>query len=166
MVSAERPVVRLSWARATGAADEFIVYRNGVQVARFDGGEFQATSTTWRWEDWSVEPNRESVYKVHAVVAGTPNLLEFDQGFFVKGGDGLSDVKPIAGMYKQQVYALARYLQLPSAIANRAPTTETFLPLPGRRTGGTAISRRPERYSPVIESGCANSPATEPEWTT
>jgi len=59
-------------------------------------------------------------------VIGTPNLLEFDQGFFVKGGDGLADVKPIAHLYKTQVYALARALGLPDAIARRAPTTETF----------------------------------------
>jgi NAD+ synthase len=59
-------------------------------------------------------------------VVGTPNLLEFDQGFFVKGGDGLADVKPIAHLYKTQVYALARALGLPDAIASRAPTTETF----------------------------------------
>jgi NAD+ synthase len=59
-------------------------------------------------------------------VIGTPNLLEFDQGFFVKGGDGLADVKPIAHLYKTQVYALAQALGLPDAIARRAPTTETF----------------------------------------
>lgn len=59
-------------------------------------------------------------------VIGTPNLLEFDQGFFVKGGDGLADVKPIARLYKGQVYALARELGLPDAIATRPPTTETF----------------------------------------
>ena len=59
-------------------------------------------------------------------VIGTPNLLEYDQGFFVKGGDGLADVKPIARLYKGQVYALARALELPEAIAGRAPTTETF----------------------------------------
>jgi NAD+ synthase len=59
-------------------------------------------------------------------VLGTPNLLEYDQGFFVKGGDGLADVKPIARLYKTQVYALARALGLPEAIATRAPTTETF----------------------------------------
>jgi NAD+ synthase len=59
-------------------------------------------------------------------VVGTPNLLEYDQGFFVKGGDGLADVKPIARLYKSQVYLLARELGLPSAIAERAPTTETF----------------------------------------
>ncbi len=59
-------------------------------------------------------------------VVGTPNLLEYDQGFFVKGGDGLADVKPIARLYKSQVYLLARELGLPAAIATRAPTTETF----------------------------------------
>jgi NAD+ synthase len=59
-------------------------------------------------------------------VVGTPNLLEYDQGFFVKGGDGLADVKPIARLYKSQVYALARELGLPEAIAARSPTSETF----------------------------------------
>lgn len=59
-------------------------------------------------------------------VIGTPNLLEYDQGFFVKGGDGLADVKPIARLYKSQVYVLAHELGLPEAIATRPPTTETF----------------------------------------
>jgi NAD+ synthase len=59
-------------------------------------------------------------------VVGTPNFLEFDQGFFVKGGDGLADVKPIASVYKTQVYALARELGLPESIATRYPTTDTF----------------------------------------
>jgi NAD+ synthase len=59
-------------------------------------------------------------------VIGTPNLLEYDQGFFVKGGDGLADIKPIAHLYKGQVYALARELALPESIATREPTTDTF----------------------------------------
>jgi NAD+ synthase len=64
--------------------------------------------------------------RLHYAVLGTPNLLEYDQGFFVKGGDGLADVKPIAGLYKTQVYELARSLGLPEGIAGRRPTTETF----------------------------------------
>ena len=59
-------------------------------------------------------------------VAGTPNLLEYDQGFFVKGGDGLADLKPIAHLYKSQVYALARELGLPESVSSRYPTTDTF----------------------------------------
>ena len=59
-------------------------------------------------------------------VAGTPNRLEYDQGFFVKQGDGAADIKPIAHLYKSQVYDLARYLGLPEAIVNRPPTTDTY----------------------------------------
>ena len=59
-------------------------------------------------------------------VIGTPNLLEFDQGFFVKGGDGLADVKPAARLYKGQMYALAQALGLPEGVAGARPTTDTF----------------------------------------
>jgi NAD+ synthase len=64
--------------------------------------------------------------RLHYAVAGTPNRLEYDQGFFVKQGDGAADVKPIAHLYKTQVYALARHLGLPDEICSRAPTTDTF----------------------------------------
>jgi NAD+ synthase len=59
-------------------------------------------------------------------VVGTPNRLEYDQGFFVKNGDGSADVKPIAHLYKTQVYALARYLGLPTEVCNARPTTDTY----------------------------------------
>ncbi len=59
-------------------------------------------------------------------VAGTPNRLEYDQGFFVKQGDGAADVKPIAHLYKTQVYALAAHLGVPEEIRSRPPTTDTF----------------------------------------
>jgi NAD+ synthase len=62
----------------------------------------------------------------HYAVAGTPNRLEYDQGFFVKQGDGAADIKPIAHLYKTQVYELARYLGLPEAIISRPPTTDTY----------------------------------------
>jgi NAD+ synthase len=64
--------------------------------------------------------------RLHYAVVGTPNRLEYDQGFFVKGGDGLADVKPIAHLYKTQVYQLAEHLGVPTAITSRPPTTDTF----------------------------------------
>lgn len=59
-------------------------------------------------------------------VAGTPNYVEYDQGFFVKQGDGAADVKPIAHLYKAQVFALAEHLDLPAEIRARQPTTDTY----------------------------------------
>jgi NAD+ synthase len=59
-------------------------------------------------------------------VVGTPNRLEYDQGFFVKNGDGAADLKPIAHLYKTQVYQLAAYLGIPEEIQKRPPTTDTY----------------------------------------
>lgn len=64
--------------------------------------------------------------RLNYAVLGTPNRLEYDQGFFVKHGDGAADIKPIAHLYKSQVYALARHMQLPEAICNSTPTTDTY----------------------------------------
>jgi len=59
-------------------------------------------------------------------VAGTPNRLEYDQGFFVKNGDGAADFKPIAHLYKTQVYQLAAHLGVPAEILHRPSTTDTY----------------------------------------
>ncbi|RUX42985.1 NAD(+) synthase, partial [Mesorhizobium sp. M7A.F.Ca.US.014.04.1.1] len=64
--------------------------------------------------------------RLNFAVLGTPNRLEYDQGFFVKNGDGAADVKPIAHLYKSQVYALAAHLGIPEEICRRAPTTDTY----------------------------------------
>ncbi len=74
---------------------------------------------------------RKTVEYFHAdrlnyAVVGTPNRLEYDQGFFVKNGDGSADVKPIAHLYKTQVYALARHMGLPAEICAAIPTTDTY----------------------------------------
>ena len=64
--------------------------------------------------------------RLNYAVAGTPNRLEYDQGFFVKQGDGAADFKPIAHLYKTQVYQLAKFLEIPEEIISRPPTTDTF----------------------------------------
>jgi NAD+ synthase len=64
--------------------------------------------------------------RLNFAVIGTPNRLEYDQGFFVKNGDGAADVKPIAHLYKTQVYQLAAYLGVPEEICKRPPTTDTY----------------------------------------
>lgn len=64
--------------------------------------------------------------RLNYAVIGTPNRVEYDQGFFVKNGDGSADIKPIAHLYKTQVYALARHMKLPEIICNAIPTTDTY----------------------------------------
>jgi NAD+ synthase len=64
--------------------------------------------------------------RLDCAVVGTPNRLEYDQGFFVKQGDGAADVKPIAHLYKAQVYRLAEFLDVPEEIRSRPPTTDTY----------------------------------------
>lgn len=64
--------------------------------------------------------------RLNFAVLGTPNRLEYDQGFFVKNGDGAADIKPIAHLYKSQVYQLAAHLGIPQEIRTRPPTTDTY----------------------------------------
>ena len=67
--------------------------------------------------------------RLNYAVSGTPNRQEYDQGFFVKLGDGAADVKPIAHLHKVQVYQLAEFLGIPGQILRRPPTTDTY-PMP------------------------------------
>ena len=97
-------------------------------------------------------------------VAGTPNRLEYDQGFFVKNGDGSADLKPIAHLYKTQVYQLAAHLGIPEEIQKRPPTTDTYpldqsqeefyFPLPYGRMDLCLYAKnhdvQPEEVAPVV----------------
>ncbi len=60
------------------------------------------------------------------LVVGTGNKDEHMQGFFVKYGDGGADIKPIAHLFKRQVFQLAEYLGVPDEIRGRTPTTDTY----------------------------------------
>lgn len=64
--------------------------------------------------------------RLNYAVIGTPNRVEYDQGFFVKNGDGSADIKPIAHLYKTQIYALAKHMGLPDEICSAKPTTDTY----------------------------------------
>jgi NAD+ synthase len=64
--------------------------------------------------------------RLNYAVTGTPNRQEYDQGFFVKLGDGAADIKPIAHLYKTQVYRMAQFLGVPEEICGRPPTTDTY----------------------------------------
>ncbi len=64
--------------------------------------------------------------RLNRAVAGTGNKDEHEQGFFVKWGDGGADMKPIAHLFKIQVYQIAEYIGVPGGIIERTPTTDTY----------------------------------------
>ena len=64
--------------------------------------------------------------RLNFAVVGTGNKNEHEQGFFVKYGDGGADIKPIAHLFKTQVFQLAEYLGVPEEIRERTPTTDTY----------------------------------------
>ncbi|HXI21485.1 MAG TPA: NAD(+) synthase, partial [Gemmatimonadales bacterium] len=98
--------------------------------------------------------------RLHYAVIGTPNRLEYDQGFFVKGGDGLADVKPIAHLYKSQVYQLARHYGVPAGITDRSPTTGTYgLP---QSQGEFYFQLEPRSLDVVLYARNAGLPAEVP----
>jgi len=75
--------------------------------------------------------SRMSMLYYHAelrnyAVIGTPNKNEHELGFFVKYGDGGSDITPIKHLFKTQVYQIADYLGIPAEIKKRIPTTDTY----------------------------------------
>ena len=87
--------------------------------------------------------------RLNYAVAGTPNRLEYDQGFFVKQGDGAADVKPIAHLYKTQVYPLAEYLGVAEEI--RQQTADHGHLLDGADAGGVLLraALRPDGSVPL-----------------
>jgi NAD+ synthase len=107
-----------------------------VVIQTPDGEEHRVRLTSQAYLDIVAATNfkqrsRKMLEYFHAdrlvyAVAGTPNRLEYDQGFFVKLGDGAADVKPIASLYKTQTYAMARHLGVIQEILDREPTTDTY----------------------------------------
>jgi NAD+ synthase len=57
------------------------------------------------------------------LVAGTGNKVEdFGVGFYTKYGDGGVDISPIADLYKTEVYAIAKHLNIVDSIQSAQPT--------------------------------------------
>ena len=56
------------------------------------------------------------------LVVGTGNRSEFTVGYFTKHGDGAVDLLPLGRLLKSEVRALARELDVPAAIIDKAPS--------------------------------------------
>jgi len=52
-------------------------------------------------------------------VMGTTNKSEFLQGYFVKYGDGGTDIEPLSNLYKSQIYQIGEFLKIPKEILEK-----------------------------------------------
>ena len=64
--------------------------------------------------------------KNNFAVIGTTNKTEYLQGYFVKYGDGGSDIEPLVHLYKTQIYQIAKFLKLPEKIINQDASPDVW----------------------------------------
>lgn len=64
--------------------------------------------------------------KLNGLVVGTGNLSEYLIGYFTRFGDGASDIAPIRGIFKTQIYKLAEFLKVPRDIIEQIPSAELW----------------------------------------
>jgi len=94
---------------------------------------------------------RRKLLKGHAakgnlLVVGAANRTEWLTGWFVRDGVDDLPIEPLLGLYKTQVYELARFLEVPVAIINQAPSPDM---LPGL-TDEAVLGFRYEKLDAVL----------------
>jgi NAD+ synthase len=61
-----------------------------------------------------------------ALVIGTSNKTELLLGYGTQFGDMASAINPIGDLYKTQIFALAKYLKIPDALIQKAPSADLW----------------------------------------
>ena len=65
--------------------------------------------------------------KFGGIVLGTGNKSETMVGYFTKHGDGGCDLLPLGGLYKTQVWEVARCLGVPECIITKTPSADLWM---------------------------------------
>jgi len=60
----------------------------------------------------------------NAIVLGTGNKTELMLGYFTKYGDGATDILPIGGLYKTEVWKMSEALGVPEVIVHKTASAE------------------------------------------
>ena len=90
-------------------------------------------------------------------VIGTGNLSERTVGYFTKWGDGACDLNPLAMLTKQEVYTLARYLEVPACIIHKKPSAGLW----DGQTDEDELGMTYDRIDAYIIHGTSGNPETD-----
>ncbi len=90
-------------------------------------------------------------------VLGTSNLSERTVGYFTKWGDGASDLNPLALITKQEVYTLARYLEIPDCIISKKPSAGLW----AGQTDEAELGMTYDQIDAFILQGTSGNPETD-----
>ena len=91
------------------------------------------------------------------LVIGTGNLSERTVGYFTKWGDGASDLNPLGLVTKQEVYLLARYLQIPNSIVDKKPSAGLW----DGQTDEDELGMTYEQIDAYINNDTSGNPETD-----
>jgi NAD+ synthase len=100
----------------TAMADGYLE-AHGVRDARRRGNVLARCRMTVLY-DLSAEWN--------GLVIGTSNKSEILLGYSTQWGDAAHALNPLGDLYKHQVYQLARFLELPPEVIDKAPSADLF----------------------------------------
>jgi len=64
--------------------------------------------------------------RLHSLVLGTSNKTEILLGYCTIFGDNASSINPLGDLYKQQVWQLAAYLDLPARVVDKKPSADLW----------------------------------------
>jgi NAD+ synthase len=91
------------------------------------------------------------------LVAGTGNRSELTIGYFTKYGDGGVDLLPIGNLLKSEVRAVAKSLDIPESVIEKAPSAGLWLGQTDEEEMGftyadleSYLTRGPEAVSPAL----------------
>ncbi len=150
-----RGVVRSGWHvyRFLGKENPFnLVLRRGEPLkGRLARGIYSALANSVESSFSVKHVTRRRLLEDYAIkrnllVVGAANRTEWLVGWFVRDGVDDLPIEPLLGLYKTQVYELARYLDIPATIIQQAPSPDM---LPGL-TDEAVLGFRYEKLDEVL----------------
>ncbi len=95
----------------------------------------------------------------NCLVLGSGNRTEIAVGYFTKYGDGGADLLPLGGLYKTEVWELARELGVPREVVERPPTAGLW---PGQTDEGEMGITYRELDRVLVAIDCGDASGVEP----